>query len=298
MIRQMPPSLMLRSALCLLALVLAACAGDDAAPPQDSSTDDKPEVSTEGPFAPLAAPTQAARPEGSAGTFTLRYIRGTGELADTTSIPGFLPPPVPTDAFGMVTLDAVPTYRVSVKPSSVPDAVNLRNAGGYVYATVNEIGDLNASFRTATNAFATRIDGLFRGEAYAFTFGPLWTGGNVEPKLWIRDDAKEDIVLGEMPLPVASAPVWAHPITLPTVPEETKVAIGMDLEVTQTGLLPILVFPSTLRTGWSARQLTVDGLTQGRRERAGETTLGTPYRVYASRLDTSAPTAYLVLMRP
>jgi len=284
--------------LLLAALLLSACATDDT-PAVEEIDPDKPPVSTDGPFNPISPPAQAARPAGSAGTFTLHYIRGAGELADTTDLSGFLPPPVPTDALGRVTLDAVPTYRVAVKPSSVPDAVTLRNAGGYVYVTVNEIGDLKASFRTATSAFPTRIDGLFRGEAYAFTFGPLWTGGNVEPQLWIRDDAKEDIVLGEMPLPVEAAPVWAHPITLPTVPEGTKVTFRMDLEVTQTGLKPILVFPSTIGTsGWSARQLDIDGLTQGRRERASETTLGTPYRVYFSQFDTSVPTAYLVLMRP
>lgn len=283
--------------LLLVALLFSACAPDDA-PDVEAAAPDKPTTSPDGPFDPLSPPAQAARPAGSAGTFVLRYIRGTGELADTTNISGFLPPPVPPDALGSVTLDAVPDYRVSVKPSSVPDAVTLRTAGGYVYATVNEVGELNASMRSATSAFPLRVDGLFRGEAYAFTFGPLWTGGNVEPQLWLRDHEKEDIVLGEMPLPIASAPVWAHPITLPAVPEDTKVTLGIDLEVTQTGLLPLLVFPSTLSTGWSARQLTLDGLTQGRRERAGDTSQGTPYRVYISRLDTSAPTAYLVLLRP
>lgn len=292
---------MLRSALCLLALALSACAGEDAAPalPDDAGIDDKPEISAEGPFDSLQPPAQAGRPLGSAGTFVLHYIRGTGELADTTTFDGFLPPPIPPEAYGTVRLDAVPIYTVAVKPSSVPDAVNLREAGGYIFVTVDEIGGVKASFRTATSASPVRFDALFRGAAYAFTFAPLWTGGSVEPQLWLRDDAKEDIVLGEMPLPVSAAPVWAQPVTLPTVPEGTQISLRMDLEITQTGLEPVFIYPSTLSSlRWGARQLEVDDLTQRRRERAGEAGFGTPYRLFASSMDTSEPTAYLVLMRP
>ncbi|MEO0557071.1 MAG: hypothetical protein AAF170_02690 [Bacteroidota bacterium] len=301
MLLQMRLSPMLRSVLCLLALMLSACAGDDATstPSEDPAIEDKPEVSTDGPFDPLSPPPQAARPVGSAGAFVMRYIRGTGELADTTTFDGFLPPPIPPEAYGTVLLDAVPIYKAAVKPSSVPDAVNLREAGGYIWMTVDEIGDVKASLRTAASSSPIRFDGLFRGQAYAFTFDPVWTGGAVEPQLWIRDHEKEDIVLGEMPLPVGSAPVWAHPITLPTVPEGTRVSLRMDLEMTQIGLEPVLIFPSTLSSlPWSARQLEVDALTQGRRDRAGETSFGTPYRLFASSLDTSQPTAYLVLVRP
>lgn len=291
-----PP--MSRAFLLLIALLLAACA-EEASSPIEPGSDDKPEVSTEGPFAPLDSPGQAARPVGSAGTFVLHYIRGTGELADTTTFDGFLPPPIPPEAYGTAILDAVPIYKVAVKPSSVPDAVTLREAGGYVWVTVDEIGGVKASFRTATSASPARFDGLFRGQAYAFTFDPLWTGGAAEPQLWVRDDEKEDIVLGEMPLPVASSPVWAQPITLPTVPEGTRVTIRMELEMTQVGLEPVLITPSTLGSlRWSARQLEVDALTQGRRERTGETGFGTPYRLFVSSLDTSQPTAYLVLIRP
>jgi hypothetical protein len=187
---------------------------------------------------------------------------------------------------------------VAVKPSSVPDGVQLRTAGGYVYATVNEIGALKASYRSATSTSPERAEGLFRGEVFAFTFGPLWQGGNVEPTLWIRDHAKEDIVLAEMPLPITTAPVWAHPVTLPTIPEGTLVRIAVDMDVTQTGLKPLFVFPSRFGAPWSARPFTVDALAQQLREMRGETRPGTPYTVFLSSLDTTKPTAYLVLLRP
>ena len=281
----------------LIALLLSACATDDA-PAVQQTDPDKPDVSTEGPFDPISPPAQAARPTGSAGTFLLRYIRGSGELADTTRIEGFLPPPVPEDALGMATLDAVPAYIVSVKPSSVPDAVDLRTAGGYVYATVNEIGALKASYRPAASSSPVRSEGLFRGTAFAFTFGPLWQGGNVEPQLWIRDHAKEDIRLAEMPLPIARTPAWAHPVTLPTIPEGTPVRISVDMEMTQTGLMPLLVFPSRFSSPWTARPFTVDALAQQLRDMRGETGPGTPYSIFLSSLDTTQPTAYLILLRP
>ena len=227
-----------------------------------------------------------------------RYIRGSATDADTTQIDGYLPPPVPTEALGALPLDAVSAFTVAVKPSSVSDAVDLREAGGYVLATVNEVGALKASVRPATSSLPIRPEGLFRGDVYAFSFEPLWRSVASDPQLWVRDADKEDIVHGTLALPIARAPVWAHSVRLPMGPSGPVIRFAFDLEVTQNRLLPLLVYPSRFSQPWSAAPFRARcAQTDGFASCAAKRARGAPYTVSVSSLDTTKPEAYLVLLR-
>ncbi len=231
------------------------------------------------------------------GTFRLYYVRGSGDTRDTTLIEGFLPAPMPSEALASVALNAVPNYDVVVQPSSVTADIDLRRAG-YVYLTRNEVGEIDGGVRWGSSTFPERHDGLFRGTGYAFTFPPLWENTAVSPRLEVRDDEDETSVLGELALPVTASPSWLQPVTLPTVPEDTRLTFSADLTFSDPGLVPVLVFPNTFgEVGWGADVLEVDDFGVRRREREGTTDLGTPYKVWAPHNDETRGEAYLVMVR-
>lgn len=291
----MPPRLGLA-----VALVLAACV--DAPPPDASPAEVAPDTaSVPARIEPISMPEQAPRPEGSAGTFTLSYIRsidGERGSADTTRIEGHLPPPVTAAAFGAAKLDAVPDYTVSVKPSSVARGVALRESG-FVFLIENEVGEVDAVLRRGDNTLAERVEGLFRGNVYAVTVPPLWKADGETPRLWLREKDREDVVLAEVPLPIAESPPWLQPVALPTVPQETRVTIALDLRMDDPGLVPVFVYPSFWgEVGWAADRPDLDTFRRGLRERAGETDLGLPYRLFLSQLDRTRSEAFLILFDP
>jgi len=282
--------------LGLAVALLAACG--DAPPPASPGTDVAPDT-TSAPFEPMAAPAQAPEPAGSAGTFVLSYVRhAEGQPADTTRIEGFLPPPVPPAAFGATKLDAVPAYVAAVAPSSVTRDVALRESG-FLFVVENEVGDVDAALRRGDNTLAERVGGLFRGNVYAVTFPPVWKADGAAPRLWLREKDREDVVLADMPLPVADDPPWLQPVTLPTVSQETRVTIALDLRMSGPDLVPILVYPTFWReVGWAADRADLDAFRRDLRERAGEAARGLPYRVFLSQFDRTRPEAFLVLFDP
>lgn len=287
--------------LSLLAVTLVACGdADDAADVADAPDTAAAEAEAEEveSFEPLTPPAQAAEPVGSAGTFRFQYIRGSGDTRDTTVIEGFLPPPMPADAAGSATLDAVPDYDIVVAPSSVTADIDLRRAG-YVYVIVDEVGEVEAGLRWGNSIFAEKHDGLFRGTVHAFTFPPLWEATGASPMLQLSDDENEESILATFPLPVSASPAWAQPLTLPSVPEDTRLTFRADMTINDPDLVPILIYPSTFgQVGWGADEFAVDEFEMRSRERNGETALGTPYKVFAPHNDEVNGEAYIVLFRP
>lgn len=284
---------------CLaVALVLAACSDAEPSDAESAVAVANPSLASLGP---LAAPEQAAAPEGSAGTFTLHYIRYHQDefgSADTMRIEGHLPPPVSAEAFGATKLDAVPAYVAAVEPSSVAQGVDL-DRSGFVFLVENEIGEVDAVLRRGDNVFAERVDGLFRGAVYAVTFPPLWKAEGEAPRLWLRETDREDVVLAEMPLPVAEEPLWLQPVVLPTVPQETRVMIALDLQMENPALVPVLIYPSFWgEVGWAADRPDLDTFRRDLRERTGDADLGLPHRVFLRQFDRTRPEAFLLLFDP
>ncbi|WP_412060972.1 hypothetical protein [Rubrivirga sp. IMCC45206] len=287
----------MRLPLCLVALLALPACGDA----QDAL--DTPEAAeatdAEAPerFEPLAPPAQAAAPAGSAGTFRFHYVRGASDNRDTTVIDGFLPPPIPREAMGSLALDAVPTYEVAVQPNSISLDVDPRRSG-FVYVTVNEVGAVEAKARTAGSSLSERVSGLFRGTAYAFSFPPLWDTAEGSARLAFTDH-EDDSPIGEMTLPISDRPVWAQPLTLPTVPEDTRLTYYADMTIDDPALVPILIYPTTFGpVGWGVAEFEVVGHEMRSRERNGATNLGTPYKIFSPHQDETNSEAYIVLFRP
>lgn len=285
----------MRPRLGLAVLLLAACGDVPPAPPASGAAPD----TTAATFEPLAAPAQAAAPDGSAGTFTLSYVRSAeGVRADTTRIEGFLPPPVTAEAFGATKLDAVPAYVAAVTPSSVGRDVALRESG-FLLLVENEVGEVDAFLRRGDNTLAERVEGLFRGNVYAVAFPPAWKAAGETPRLWLREKGREDVVLADLALPVADDPPWLQPVALPTVPQETRVTVALDLRMDDPDLVPILVYPSFWGdVGWAADRPDLDAFRRDLRERAGDADLGLPYRTFLGQLDRTRPEAFLILFDP
>ena len=293
----------MRASLLLAALlVLAACGTDtptDAGPSAATDTEEAPEGAGVSPFAGLSAPEQPAAPGGSLGTFTLTYLHGSGDDADTLAMEGFLPAALPASAMGSAPLDAVPNYKVAVRPSSVPDGFDL-DPVAYLYATVDEVGEVEAEVQSGSNIFTESHDGLFRGTAYAITFPPLWNeSATLSPELWVRDADKEDVTLASVPLPIVATPTWAQPLALPALPEDTSVRVRLDVRASEDGLVPILVYPRSFgRLNWGADAGEVDEFAQRRYEREEIKDAGTPYRFFLPNHEETQTQGYLLLFRP
>lgn len=285
----------MRTSLLLFAIGLAAC-GDapDAvdpssdAPARVEATSDAPAPSTAGA---LPTPTQAAAPPGSLGAFTLYYIQE--ETEDTTRVDAFLPPPMPLDAAASLTLDAVPSYRVALSTDGFPDGTTFQGTH-YVYATIDEVGDLATEVLRGHVPFSRGLSGLFRGEAYAFTFPPLWGSPELDPTLTVQESGGEE-VFGSATLPTLDGvPDWVYPLRLPTMPEGTEFDLEADVHADGIGL--VLLYPKDFgdTPSWDAASVFEDRGETRRREREGITDLGTRYRIGASRLDRTRSEAYLI----
>lgn len=215
-----------------LALLLALAGCGDADTPDRSLPNDAP---ADTPTAETAASTPAAAPSGTAppgslGSFTLRLAQSDAEGAPAVEVAGFLPAPVPADAFETTTFTDIPGYHVSVDRAALPDGFEL-SGNHFVYVKRDADGAFEKAqlLRAAVGLSNTFSGGTTSGTFGGFTFAPLWPEGGPTPTLSYDTTGDAKRQLGTSPLGVMARPVWAHPVSIPPTVEDPEVTAEVDM---------------------------------------------------------------------
>ena len=216
-----------------LALVFALAGCGDADTPDGGLPDEPPagtptaETSTAS-SAPAAAPTGTA-PTGSPGTLTMRFAESDADGSPFTEVAGFLPPPVPADAYPTLDLADAPNYHVHVDKTTLPDGFDL-DGTHFVYVKRDADGRFDkAQMLRGWVGLSNSFSGsTYSGTVGGFAFPPLWPEGAPVPGLTYDAMGDDKRQIGTSGLGVMARPVWAQPITLPATVEDPEVTAELD----------------------------------------------------------------------